>query len=61
MEAEGGKRKEELHGGCWRKEDEAPWMLNWRREGGDSMEPEDREWLKWKKVNIEPWLERLRR
>jgi hypothetical protein len=54
MEAEGGKRKEELHGGCWRKEEWAPWRL---RESGDLMEPEDREWIKWKKVDIEPRLE----
>ena len=57
MEAEGGKRKEELHGGCWRKEEEAPWRLKWRREGGDLIEDEDRERIKWKKVDIEPRLE----
>ncbi len=32
-------------------------MLNWRREGGDLIEAEEREWLKWKKVDIEPRLE----
>ncbi len=36
-------------------------MLNWRREGGDLIEAEDRERMKWKKVDIEPRLERLRR
>ncbi len=40
------------------KEEEAPWRL---RESGDSMQPGDREWLKWKKVNIEPRLEMLKR
>jgi hypothetical protein len=57
----GGRRRERggsmaVKGG--EKDEEAPWRL---RESGDSMEPEDREWLKWKRINIEPRLERLRK
>ncbi len=51
------KGRQRLKGGCWRKEEGAPWMLNWRRKGGDFIEAEDRERIKWKKVDIEPRLE----